>query len=523
MLRKIVLLCASCVIILASVTVAYAGYGPAVTVGNGSYILSQLRDHTGNIVADVSPSAASYTYKVTVSYDSLSDICVTANGYGLTCSLYYNSFQGVYVVRVHDGLTVEQIFDFTSTYGVLANSDGYIYTAKKDSSPSEAISTSIFESLECIHNHIINIQNRCGDFYVLLSNINDILGERLVRIQLGIESVGTKLSNINTNLMSVIVALNDEEESPLLLKLDEIKAAISNITISADDLTINAYDDTSLLSKLLSIDKHLANIENNGSDSLYMLESGGGEVPITIFDYITMRIVPSLVNLENYTASIQNSLGSSQLTISTSVFRMASMVSSIHSKMDSLLTAIENITVTADNLTVTAYDDTNMIAAVNSVETALSNLSFSGEVNTDLTPVITSVDAVGLNIENLNANFNANIGSLLDKLDIVIEGTSESVENRINVTIDASNDAYNVFYITGEDGETQSVTEFTGDLTKASGRLLSLLYRLVFADTLSGVDGDLDGFEDFFTSQGDDTSTQSMESPYEEENVWLAS
>ncbi len=142
---------------------------------------------------------------------------------------------------------------------------------------------------------------------------------------------------------------------------------------------------------------------------------------------------------------------------------------------------------------------------------------------TDLTPVITSVDAVGLNIEDLNANFNTNIGSLLDKLDIVIEGTSESLENRINVTIDVSNDAHNVFYITGEDGETESVTEFTGDLTKASGRLLSLLYRLVFADALSTVDGDLDGFEDFFTSQGDDTATQSMESPYEEENVWLVS
>ena len=144
-------------------------------------------------------------------------------------------------------------------------------------------------------------------------------------------------------------------------------------------------------------------------------------------------------------------------------------------------------------------------------------------VTTDFSPIITSVDAVGVNIEDLNANFNTNIGSLLDKLDIVIEGSSESLENRINVTIDASNDAHNVFYVTGEDGEEQSVTEFTGDLTKASGRLLSLLYRLVFADALSTVDGDLDGFEDFFTSQGDDTATLSMESPSEEENVWLVS
>lgn len=182
---------------------------------------------------------------------------------------------------------------------------------------------------------------------------------------------------------------------------------------------------------------------------------------------------------------------------------------------------MEDITVTAaGDLVLNTKDYT---AQLNEINTTLSNLSFSGEVNTDLTPVITSVDAIGLNVESLNANFNTNIGSLLDKLDIVIEGSSESLEERINVTIDASNEAYNVFYITGEDGETQSVTEFTGDLTSASGRLLSLLYRLVFADTLSGVDDDLDGFEDFFTSQGDDTATQSMESSYEEENVWLVS
>lgn len=187
---------------------------------------------------------------------------------------------------------------------------------------------------------------------------------------------------------------------------------------------------------------------------------------------------------------------------------------------------MEDITVTASgDIVLNSKDYT---AQLDSINTTLSNLSFSGEVNTDLTPVITSIDAVGVNIEDLNAslnaNFNTNIGSLLDKLDIVIEGSSESLEERINITIDASNEAYNVFYVTGEDGETQSVTEFTGDLTSASGRLLSLLYRLVFADTLSGVDDDLDGFEDFFTSQGDDTGTQSMESPYEEsENVWLVS
>lgn len=168
---------------------------------------------------------------------------------------------------------------------------------------------------------------------------------------------------------------------------------------------------------------------------------------------------------------------------------------------DTLYTKMEDITVTASG------------------DVVLNSKDYTEQLNT----LITSVNAVGLNSSDLNANLNTHFDALIDKLDVMIGESSESLENRINVTIDVSNDAYNVFYVTGEDGEEQSVTEFTGDLTKASGRLLSLLYRLVFSDALSTVDGDLDGFEDFFTSQGDDIATQSMESPSEEENVWLAS
>ena len=134
MKKKIVALCASLVVVLLSTVVAYAGYSPVISANNGGYIIAQKLQAVGNIIVDVSPSAASFTYKVTIGYDSLSDLCATANGYGVTCSLYYNSTQGLYVVRVHDGLTIDQMFDFTSTYGVLANSDGYVYTAQKEES-----------------------------------------------------------------------------------------------------------------------------------------------------------------------------------------------------------------------------------------------------------------------------------------------------------------------------------------------------------------------------------------------------
>ena len=113
------------------VTVAYAGYPKisGLVPGSAGYRLVQaLLYKTGDVVVDVGPNAASFTYKVTIGFDSLSDICVTANGIGLTCSLYYNSAQGLYVIRVHD----EGLFGFSGSYGTLANSDGYVYTAPKE-------------------------------------------------------------------------------------------------------------------------------------------------------------------------------------------------------------------------------------------------------------------------------------------------------------------------------------------------------------------------------------------------------
>ena len=82
-----------------------------------------------------------------------------------------------------------------------------------------------------------------------------------------------------------------------------------------------------------------------------------------------------------------------------------------------------------------------------------------------------------------------------------------------------------MFYIEGNDGNTQSVTKFAGDLAGASGKLLSLLYRLVFSNALDTVDGDLGNFEDFFTSVEPvtDAATQNMtDATSEVVDVWAS-
>lgn len=149
-----------------------------------------------------------------------------------------------------------------------------------------------------------------------------------------------------------------------------------------------------------------------------------------------------------------------------------------------------------NGLQLNSYDDSNVIAAITSLETTLSKPSAT--VTADLTEVTS-------------------------RLDTLIENSASKIENTtINITSD--NDAFNVFYITGADGETQPITDFAKDLSSASGKFLSVLYRLVFSDALGSADSDLGNLEDFFTSTEpeEDVSTQSVDSPYEEVDVWSA-
>lgn len=121
------------VMALSCVTVAFAaGYSKLdnLTPGQVGYVLGQLlTEKTGNYVYDVPWYAGSYDYRVIVSYDSLSELCSTANGLGMTCSVRWNHTAKLYVISVDDYTT----FELSSTHGVIGNPDGYIYAAYDES------------------------------------------------------------------------------------------------------------------------------------------------------------------------------------------------------------------------------------------------------------------------------------------------------------------------------------------------------------------------------------------------------
>lgn len=85
------------------------------------------------------------------------------------------------------------------------------------------------------------------------------------------------------------------------------------------------------------------------------------------------------------------------------------------------------------------------------------------------------------------------LSTIIDKMD----NLPSSVEN-IDVNISNDNSAYNVFYVTDENGGKHSVTSVAADSLSASGKLLQFLYKLFVDGALSGVDSAVDGLNDFF-------------------------
>ena len=122
----------------------------------------------------------------------------------------------------------------------------------------------------------------------------------------------------------------------------------------------------------------------------------------------------------------------------------------------------------------------------------------------DLSGVTTRLDSIlgkldsssGSDLTTLEITV-ANIESTLSIINDKLDNTATSIENT-TVNITNNNPAYNVFYVTDENGEEHSITSVAADSLSASGKLLQFLYLLVVDGALSGVDSAVDGLNDFF-------------------------
>lgn len=219
-----------------------------------------------------------------------------------------------------------------------------------------------------------------------------------------------------------------------------------------------------------SSDFYVIMLRYNGSSYYYRNASGG-------VYYTTER--PSLIN------SIYGQLWSTYNGVRTDI---AVLTRKILEHMDTIAPVIEKL----PNYLWGTYngEKADLGALSAAMLTRLDTISVSGMI-VDLSPVINSINT-------LNTDFSANLDSLVDKFQVVIDNSQSSVDNVTNVVIDKSNDAYNVFYVVGEDGEEHSIGELSGNSLSASGKLLQFLYRLCVENSLVKVDDSIEDMSQFY-------------------------
>lgn len=284
-----------------------------------------------------------------------------------------------------------------------------------------------------------------------------------------------------------------------------------NSTISADLLRITGkYETYDSYTQTADIIAAINNLQVNAAVELDLTPLS------TRLDTLNTAIATvnsNVKNIESYTSSMKTSLTAVNTAL-TSVIA------------DGLLKVDNSAVVTALGKLDKLDELPTIKAAVDGVNTTIASVISEGRLKVDNSPVVTWLETINTTLTTNGGHSSAvdlstietTLSKICDKLDDAAVNVNNTV---VNITND--NDKFNVFYITDVNGETQPITEFAGDLTGASGKLLSLLYRLVFADALGGVDDDFSGFEDFFTSQEPVTATQGVDDTVSEVvDVWAS-
>lgn len=525
------------VMALSCVTVAFAaGYSKLdnLTPGQVGYVLGQLlTEKTGNYVYDVPWYADSYDYRVIVSYDSLSELCSTANGLGMTCSVRWNHNAKLYVISVDDYTT----FELSSTHGVIGNPDGYIYAAYDESEQgiwnnygigqwgvyADYSSTSVFRevSYATLSELCANLNEKGIPCYIASTSAWGsstywyIRGSGTVVYQQRYDAPSTSYSITNHVYLDIAAAplvARYNPESTLSSCLSRLTSIQTNVTTIKNNIvnTISSNLD-SLLTTCNTISTKL--------DTLTSVISNG-KVLVDNSDVVSaIQSIPAFDDTEitGYVGSITEWLNLFSRKYDGNYTNMLQQVTFLNESLGQLrkhvITGNRYTSEIIDILTNAVDSDTGkLLVADTAVTSAIADLtdSLSIPAPTDYTSQLTAV------VEKLDALANkpavdlTTIESTLSTISDKLDNTASDVNNTIiNITND--NDYFSVFYITDGDGNTQSVTDFAGALTGASGKLLSLLYRLVFADALGSVDGDLGSIEDFFTSEEPPIETTALD------------
>lgn len=489
-----------------------------------------------------------------VSYATLSELCANLNEKGIPCYIASTSAWGsstYWYIRGSGTVVYQQRYDAPSTSYSITN-HVYLDIAAAPLvaryNPESTLS-SCLSRLTSIQTNVTTIKN----------NLVNTIGSNLESLLTTCNTISTKLDTLtsvisngkvlvdNSDVVSAIQSIPAFDDTELLSGLSALGATATRIA-DAIDYNFGQYSGTHTFP---SLDKRQFYVYG---DKAELFEDISGNVlyssseMLSTFSYtrdydgMTRTLyVRALPTLAQYTLELlSDTRPTAPITISkieyrtllggkryrdSIVYPVAWKYSSVANKyyavtgfnvyykddpeqypVSTSASAFENPYVYGfDSKPVDVVFSSRFTAFQQLENTRLINALSGRDYTSQLTAVAEKLDALA----NKSAVDLTTIESTLSTISDKLDNTASDVNNTIiNITND--NDYFSVFYITDGDGNTQSVTDFAGALTGASGKLLSLLYRLVFADALGSVDGDLGNMEDFFTSEEPPPATAAM-------------
>lgn len=203
------------------------------------------------VAENVSPRASSLT-SVTVGYDNLSDLVYYCNEHGLSTTLAYNTALGVYVGYVNDDVVDAKTFGVSSLHGLLGNSAGKVYVAKKEASGGDTVNNNTYNfNQTIINNHTAGSGGTVSNPYVSSSWTDRTVQEKIY------QSVDTirQMVSITNGYLSNLGWINIDIRNTIQQNVVPAIEAVNKNLISFKDSTVaglqNLHSDLTFTSDVL--------------------------------------------------------------------------------------------------------------------------------------------------------------------------------------------------------------------------------------------------------------------------------
>lgn len=335
--------------------------------------------------------------------------------------------------------------------GLLCSENGYVYTARKDGTTDDL--TALIRDFKSLFNDFYNSTKWVS------GNVTVTLGESMKRVLNKLElidsSIGYQGTQITTRLDTLINKITElhnalvvdtpTDKNPGFLGIYNVLTKIdNNLNVNIESIASFSQLNNDLLN---DIDDYLDTILNFLRDEFMWSMNNN-------FDYYGQKFVTHNTDLLKYQKDI-----------------LANLSEFLNGYSQSGLNNFGNF-----------YSDT---------------VKFF-KIGNGITTIGECVNFTNKSVSRIKTDVSLSYNKLTDILAELKKSSETKVENITNVTINEDNDAYDVFYLTDNDGEKEGIAVFGGRALKAGGKLLNFLFRICFDDAISGIDDTVNNLNNFY-------------------------